>query len=118
MIEKVTYTAIKLSVLFLYRRIFSVDKPFRIANNVLIVVMLIWGVVFLFLGSFICVGNGGVDLNGLNCAAEQWSLLWFGITEVLGDIAILSLPYPCIRKLQMNKREKVGLAAIFALGTL
>lgn len=48
----------------------------------------------------------------------EWLLLWFGITDVLGDIAVLALPYPCIRKLQKSRRDKVGITAIFLLGTL
>ena len=110
-----TYPTIKLSVLFFYRRIFSTNTTFRKANDVLIVLIVLWGLVFLFLESFICsFGSGSV----LFCATQEWVLLWFAITEVLGDIAILSLPYPCIRTLQMTKRDKIGVVAIFALGTL
>ena len=99
----------------MYRRIFSVNQTFRTVNSLLIVVIVIWGLTFLFLESFICVGGSGVSLS---CNAQEWVLLWFAITEVAGDIVILSLPYPCIRKLQMSKRDKIGLCAIFASGSL
>ena len=114
-VEKFTYSCIKLSVLFFYRRIFFIRKSFLIANNVLIVFIIIWGTTFLFMEAFSC----GSDSNhGHPCAQQEWLALWFAITDVLGDIAVLTLPYPCIRKMQKSRRDKVGLVAIFALGTL
>ena len=113
-IEKVTYTLIKLSVLFFYRRIFRASSSFRLANNILIVLVTLWGLVFLFTDAFACIADSGKT----TCGAQQWILLWFAITEVLGDIAILSTPFPCIRRLQMDKRQKIGLCAVFALGAM
>ncbi len=114
-IEKFTYSCIKLSVLFFYRRIFAQRKSFRIANNVLIVLITLWGLVFMAMDAAACNPNA---YEGRSGQTLQWLLLWFGITDVLGDIAVLALPYPCIRKLQMSTRDKVGLTAIFLLGTL
>lgn len=69
----------------------------------------------MFMEAFTC----GADSNhGHPCAPQEWLVLWFAITDVLGDMAVLTLPYPCIRALQMSRREKVGLSAIFMLGTL
>ena len=42
----------------------------------------------------------------------------FAITDVIGDVLVVCMPYPYIRKLHMGRREKVGLVAIFLLGTL
>ncbi|KAG8532195.1 uncharacterized protein KY384_003836 [Bacidia gigantensis] len=114
-IEKVTYSAMKLSVLFFYRRIFYQQRGFRIANYILIVLISLWGIAFLFAEIFLCGANSH---HGHPCAPQEWTSLWFAITEVIGDIAILSLPYPCIRKLQMSGRDKIGLSAIFFLGAL
>lgn len=114
-IEKFTYSCIKLSVLFFYRRIFFIRKSFLIANNILIILIIIWGVIFLFTEAFSC---GSDSSHGHPCAQQEWLALWFAITDVLGDIAVLTLPYPCIRKLQKSRRDKVGLIAIFSLGTL
>ena len=79
------------------------------------IIIVLWGLIFLIIESFHCKSGPGF---GLSCAKQEWTLLWFGITEVLGDIAILSLPYPMIRRLHMSKRDKIGVAAIFGLGTL
>lgn len=114
-IEKVTYTCIKLSVLFFYRRIFAQRKSFRIANDVLIVLITLWGLIF-FLMQVVLESNHGHIIHPGD--SQEWLLLWFGITDVLGDIAVLTLPYPCIRRLQMNTKSKVWLTVIFLLGTL
>ena len=111
-IEKFTYTCIKLSVLFFYRRIFYHHKTFRILNNILIVAITLWGLVFLFAEAFEC---GSDSFHGHPCAPIIWLALWFGITD---DIAVLTLPYPCIRVLHMSRRDKIGLSAVFLLGTL
>ena len=50
--------------------------------------------------------------------SQEWQLLWFAITDVLTDTAVLALPYPCIRQLQMSRRLKVELSFVFLLGTL
>lgn len=45
-------------------------------------------------------------------------LLWFAITDVIGDIAVLALPFPRIRRMKVSKREKWGISGILLLGTL
>ena len=57
-------------------------------------------------------------MTNQGCASQLLVLLWFAITDVLGDIAVLAMPYPCIVKLQMNKKEKLGISGVFLLGTL
>lgn len=109
-IEKITYTTIKLSVLWFFRRIFLHQKRFRIANDILIVLVTLWGFAFFF--TFVFLGGD------INSPSQSWASLWFGITDVVSDVAILALPYPCIRELQMSKRDKMGVIAIFLLGTL
>lgn len=90
-------------------------KRFRITNNTLIVLVALWGIVYLFTDAFLCKAD---SVRGRTCPPQEWASLWFAITDVLTDMAILILPYPCIRKLQMRRRDKIGLSAIFLLGTL
>ena len=84
-------------------------------NNVLIVLIALWGLVF-FLLQVILESDDGHSVQPWG--SQEWLLLWFAITDVLSDIAILALPYPCIRALQMSRRSKVELTLIFMLGTL
>lgn len=115
-IEKFPYAGIKLGVLFFYRRIFNQRKSFRIANTILIVLVALWGFVF-FLMQVIVESRNILHLSS-GFSSQEWLLLWFAITDVLGDIAILTQPYPCIRKMQMDRKTKVGLVIVFSLGTL
>ena len=81
-----------------------------------------WAFAFFFAEVFLCGLHPGVLWSGnttnQGCASQLLVLLWFAITDVLGDIAVLAMPYPCIVKLQMNKKEKLGISGVFLLGTL
>ena len=63
----------------------------------------------------IWTGPTGALRRCINAAVLDYA---FAITDVVGDLAVIILPFPSIRKLQMGKREKWGLAGIFALGFL
>ena len=84
-------------------------------NNIFVILIALWGLVF-FLLQVILESNRYDTVRPW--ASQEWLVLWFAITDVLSDIAVLTLPYPCIRKLQMNRRFKVELTFIFLLGTL
>jgi hypothetical protein len=53
-IEKIGFGAIKLSLLFFFRRIFGVSRSFKWINNTSIVLVTVWAVSFLLLHFFIC----------------------------------------------------------------
>lgn len=89
-------------------------KWFRIADNILIILIALWGLVFVLLQVIFERSTRHTHPWG----SQEWFLLWFAITDVLGDVAILALPYPCIRKMQMGRRFKVELTLVFSLGTL
>ncbi|KAI4181412.1 MAG: hypothetical protein L6R41_006641 [Letrouitia leprolyta] len=103
-IEKVGNGLIKLSVLFFYRRIFA-TASFILRTNIFIILIVAWTVAFFLAQIFVCTG-------------EPKILLAFAITDVIGDLAVLTLPYFEIAKLQMIWQKKVGVAAIFMLGLL
>ena len=74
-----------------------------------------WAIGFLFAEVGVC----GLDsVDGHPCPPAVQTLLSFAITDVIFDVAILASPYPYIRKLQIGSRDKIGLTAIFLLGTL
>ena len=121
-IEKPAYGFIKLSVLLFYRRIFVTSSTFRLINDIIIVLISCWALSFFVAEIFLC----GTHLKALwdedssrgHCASHSLLLLWFAITDVIGDIAVLAMPYPSIRKLQMTRRDKLGVSGILLLGTL
>ena len=121
-IEKFAYGCIKLSVCLFYRRIFSVSRRFLIFNNVVMALIFCWAFAFFLVEVFLCGLHPGVQWNGdmtnQGCASQLLVLFWFAITDVLGDIVVLAMPYPFIVKLQMDTKEKLGISGVFLLGTL
>ena len=116
------YALMKLSVLFFYRRIFYVQERFRWWNNIVIGLILAWATSFFFAEVFECGANPEAQWDPAakpaHCVNQTWMNFFFAVTDVIGDILVVTMPYPCIRKLQMSKREKLGVAMIFLLGTL
>ena len=109
----------KMSVLVLLRRIF-VLRGFRIATDVLMVIVVCWGIAIEVSNATICLpltsrwdpsvpahcGNQ----TALNQAAP--------IPWIVTDLAILILPLPMIRKLHMPIQQKLGLGILFLVGSL
>ena len=101
--EKVAFGLIKLSFLFLWRRIFGHVRTFNIASWTMIGIVIAWSVAFFFATIFQC----GVD----------WSLNWapitdfltkctntlgmrtvFTATDILTDLIIIAMPVPMVRR--------------------
>ena len=126
MIEKPAYGLIKLSVLFFYRRVFNSSNTTKTATSIMILLITLWTISFLFASLFICGGHPQTlwskdtfyGMNAQNCGDTSKLLLWFAITDVIGDITILALPYPRIRRMKVSMREKLGISGILLLGTL
>lgn len=121
-IEKPGYGAIKLSVLFFYRRIFTLGR-FRIINDIMVGVIVAWTLAFFFADIFNC----GADVSAnwdpkaketAHCINLFILLLVFAVTDVVTDMAILWMPYPQIKKLQMSLRERWVISGVFMLGLL
>ena len=116
------YAMMKLSVLFFYRRIFLVQTSARLSNNLMIGLIISWSLAFFFAEVFECGTNPAAQWDPaagppkcVNITAMNFA---YAITDVIGDILVVTIPYPCIRKLNMSTREKFGIALIFMLGTL
>ena len=86
-IEKVTYTCIKISVLLFYRRIFAQRNSFRIVNDVLIIVLImLWGLIFFVMQEGFESKHGHIIYLG---DSRMRFLLWFEMNDVY--CVILSL---------------------------
>jgi len=42
----------------------------------------------------------------------------YAVVDVVLDLAVLSLPLPVIKRLQLSREKRLGVAAIFLLGAL
>lgn len=106
-----TMGLIKLSILFLYLRLFGVSKRFRYA---------VFGAVALIVGWFgACVALailsswvGGQAILPLTSAIAS------GVTNVVTDLFVLCFPLRMVWRLKTNRQTKIKLISLFLLGLL
>ena len=114
-------TALKLSVLFFYVRIFP-QRQFRIICILVGIVCIAWFIAYILLFFFTCIPFAyywDKSIPGGHCMNEN-HIGYYGTTppDILTNIVLLVLPIPYLWKLQMRKAKKIAITAIFVLGTL
>ena len=114
-------SAIKLSVLFYYRRIFP-EQQFRIICIFVGLVVIAWFIAYMFLEFFTCIPFAyywNKAIPGGHCI-NQNHVAYYGTTppDVLTNLALLVLPIPYLWRLQMQRAKKIAITVIFVLGTL
>ena len=121
LIYTATMTVAKVSLLMLYRRIFTIDiKWFRVG----------WWMNMTFLALYFIGVN--IDL-ALQCLPQSVDHLWnlqdscspnFKVAKIIGgvnaflDLTLLLLPIPMVWGLQMPRKRKVAVSGIFGVGLL
>ena len=115
----------KLSLLPPLFRIFRVDRTFRIAAWLLRLIVVIWSIISFLLMIFACrpiKASWDVFLQldpRTKCNPKSYNTLNIqGICNILTDFGLLILPVPMVWKLQMSLRKKLGVAMVFATGSL
>jgi hypothetical protein len=118
--------SLKLSFIFLYRRLFNVGGPrstFNIASTASIAVIGVWTLTF-FLGIMLfCPGHVSSFWSSIPEERQDcWDLtIFFYVlywSDVATDLLVILLPVPSIMKLRMDVRRKFAVACIFLLGFL
>lgn len=113
--------AIKISILLMYRRIFSVDSSFRLHSLLLGIVVVAFWFAATVATIFYCRPFGyswmGLELNK-HCF--DYNAFWMatGIIEVVIDVTILALPVRMVLKLQLTRKQRALITFIFLLGSL
>ncbi|KAK3298771.1 uncharacterized protein B0H64DRAFT_386106 [Chaetomium fimeti] len=112
----------KLSIVVFYRRIFK-GKIFSIASTILLGAVAAWGVAFFFATLFECMpipmvwktlfGTPDHQAVCYNYLPMFWAT---AISNMIMDVAILTLPMPFVWRLNMPRRQKIAVSAIFLLG--
>ena len=103
--------SIKISVLLLYRRIFGVNRRFRLAvigGLVLIACWFITLVIIVFLSSKLVY----------YALAPQTSVVISGTTNLATDVIVVLFPIRMVWQLEMKMRTKLKLIGLFLLGLL
>lgn len=111
-------TAIKVSLLLLYIRVFP-QRPFRVAAYGLMGLVLVYLVACLIFFVANCQpfeANFNPGLPGAVCGNKTAGWLGTGVANIVTDIAILSLPMRNVYHLQLPSRTKMAVAGIFGIG--
>lgn len=111
----------KMAILFQYRRIFP-QPTFRKLNYALMVFITAYSCWTIFSAIFSCSPVSYFWMQGIDPEADGKCLnrlaVWFvnaGL-NIFTDIAVTVLPLPVIKSLQLPKRPKLALMAVFCLG--
>ncbi|TVY13954.1 Satratoxin biosynthesis SC1 cluster protein 4 [Lachnellula arida] len=110
--------AVKFSVLLLYRRIF-ITRSFKISTTVIAILVTLWVIVKNLVGAFQCtpVRKAWIKSTPGHCINFIDLVLGAQAFNVVFDIVILILPMRAVYKLHLPLHKKLGVMAIFAVGT-
>lgn len=121
MLYAVTLSTVKLSILLLYRRIFTSPK-FLWSTVVMGVIVLAWMLTVEFGVLFQCIPVDGafnmVKMQTAHCINHMGFYRGISIASLATDILILLMPFPVIWGLNNSVKRKISLCALFALGSL
>lgn len=106
----------KAALLLQYRRIFT-NKRFSIASWCIMAVVIAYTIWTVFGSIFACVPVRAFWTKEPATCIDQFAM-WFtnAAINILTDFAIIILPMPVIRSLNLARRQKQALLAIFAVG--
>ncbi|MCJ1396873.1 hypothetical protein MMC11_000063 [Xylographa trunciseda] len=115
-----TLLGYKLAILFLYLRLFNIDRIFRYVT---------YAVMTFVVGYLLC--NFITQVAGCRPISKFWSPvtpgycydsikadLAFGSMNWISDFAIFALPWPIVWKLQLTRKEKIGVSLVFMSGAV
>ncbi|KUJ17243.1 uncharacterized protein LY89DRAFT_547040, partial [Mollisia scopiformis] len=111
-------TSIKISILFMYRRIFPIDE-FFLQSQIVGALVLIWWLIGSVLTIVSCIPVNrlwiGPSASGY---CFDFNIYWMsmGAVELVIDTLLLILPVRMVLGLQLRRQQKVLVAGIFALG--
>ncbi|EHA19806.1 hypothetical protein ASPNIDRAFT_39233 [Aspergillus niger ATCC 1015] len=113
-----TMGVIKVSLLFFYRRIFGISRPFVIASNVLIALISSFTLAIVLAVIFskwpVYLQWDPTAPYDINASAI---LICYVAGNSLFDLLTLALPIAAVQKLQMDQSKKLFMSVIFVLGS-
>ncbi|KAF2870111.1 hypothetical protein BDV95DRAFT_595672 [Massariosphaeria phaeospora] len=113
----------KLSVVFLYRRLFKIERIFNIYTIFLGVLLVLWSIALLLARIFRC----GLEISaqwdslsnpGAHCRPIHAISAAFVISDVVTDVMVLFAPVPIVWRMRLSRARRVGVLAILGLGLL
>jgi hypothetical protein len=109
----------KLSILLLYRRIFTTNNPyFKYALYAVGSVLVGWAIAGFFTTIFQCWPVHTIwDHSGDECIDLVPALVGLATINTLLNGAVLILPLPMLWNLRISLQQKIGVCGIFILGS-
>lgn len=113
----------KASLLFLYKRIFSIDRKTRALLTTSIALVFLWTVAFFFSELFQCTtkfwANWGTT-HDIQTECLETTKIVFAVclTDFVLDLLVLILPIPLVLRLKLSTKKKVSVLGIFLLGAI
>lgn len=110
----------KVSLLFLYLRIF-VSRAFQITCYIVMTIVVSWSFSAIMATILQCIPvNAYWDRSIKTAKCTNTDAFWYAyaIINIITDVMILVLPLWEIRKLHLPMQQRAGLMAIFAIGGL
>ncbi|KAK3316402.1 hypothetical protein B0H66DRAFT_604697 [Apodospora peruviana] len=110
----------KSSILLLYRRLFSIQRWFRVTTLALIVYIWLWALSEWLVAIVQCIPveyQWNKKIPGGHCINQLAYFRWICLPNMLHDVAVLLIPTPIIWKLQTGLRQKMALSVVFVLGS-
>ncbi|ETI25459.1 hypothetical protein G647_02232 [Cladophialophora carrionii CBS 160.54] len=109
---------VKDSILYQYLRFF-VDRRYRYAAWFLIGFICVAGITFILVSCFSCMPVAfywDKSIEGGHCI--DMMAFWFSFSgfNIVTDVAVWVLPMPVLWNLQLPRKQKISLVAVFALG--
>ncbi|PYI02706.1 hypothetical protein BO78DRAFT_422270 [Aspergillus sclerotiicarbonarius CBS 121057] len=119
--EKITFGLIKLSILFLWKRMISPIRWFQVSCWVMIGVVIAWMIAFFFATVFQCYTQWAWNWAPISffltqCTNTLDMLTVFTATDIVTDVIIITMPVPIIWQLHLPTIKKVGLTGLFMMG--
>lgn len=108
----------KISILFLYLRIFPV-RWLVISSYTTMSIIVAWAIATILAGCLICrpfAFNWDKTIPDGYCGNQVSSFTATGVINLVTDVAVLVLPMSSLYKLQMALYKKLTLIAVFGLG--
>jgi len=112
-------TAVKMSFIFFYRRIFNQgnDKIYARLTSAALALIAIWGVGYFFSFLFICPGHPTAYWTTLvdekkNCINTVTLHNSYGVSDALLDLIVILLPIPAVGRCRSQIRRQLLMACI------
>ncbi|EMR70539.1 putative integral membrane protein [Eutypa lata UCREL1] len=115
-------STMKLSILLMYNRLFSVSRSFRRQIAILFGIVIGFWIGCTVANLLDCIP---IEYTWINSLADprycfNYNIFWFssGICEAFIDVMIIMLPVRVVLGLQLNRKQKIAVSSVFLLGAL